>query len=348
MIMSRSLLGQGHPLAVVDEQRVILRPGGRFRPFETALRDAGTAPLTSLGIETLQINLGKLCNQTCKHCHVDAGPDRKEVMSRETMADCLRALASTDIPTVDLTGGAPELNPHFRWLVEQVRALGRHVMDRCNLTILMARGYQDLPEFLARHRVEVVASLPYFLARNTDAQRGEGVFEASIAALHRLNDLVYGRDGTGLELNLVYNPTGAFLPPRQASVEPEFRRELLTRHGVAFNHLYVITNMPINRFLEFLLRTEQFDEYMRRLVGAYNPAAAAGVMCRTTLSVGWDGRLYDCDFNQMLELPLAPDQPRHIADFDAGRLADRTIATGLHCYGCTAGAGSSCTGSVVR
>jgi radical SAM/Cys-rich protein len=346
--MPRSLLGQGHPLAVVPEQLQILRPGDRFRPFEDALESSGLAPLTAQGLQVLQMNLGKLCNQTCKHCHVDAGPDRTEVMTRATMEHCLRALAATAIPTVDLTGGAPEMNPHFRWLVERIRDLGRRVLDRCNLTILTVGGFRDLPEFLARHRVEVIASLPYYLARGTDAQRGAGVFAASIAALRRLNDLGYGHEGTGLELSLVYNPTGAFLPPRQAAIEPDFRRELRTRHGVVFNRLFVLTNMPINRFLEFLLRTEQYDAYMQRLAGAYNPAAAAGVMCRTTLSVGWDGRLYDCDFNQMLELPLASGGPQHIVDFDPARLADRRITTGLHCYGCTAGAGSSCGGEVVR
>ncbi|HEV3165698.1 MAG TPA: arsenosugar biosynthesis radical SAM (seleno)protein ArsS [Isosphaeraceae bacterium] len=345
--MPLSLQGQRHPLAIVAEQQAILRPGGRLRPFEDAIQGSGLAPLRALGITTFQMNLGKLCNQTCKHCHVDAGPDRTEVMTRETMEACLRALAATDIPTVDLTGGAPELNPHFRWLVEQVRSLGRHVMDRCNLTVLRLKSAHELAEFLARHHVEIVASLPYFLAKNTDAQRGEGVFQASIEALRQLNELGYGQEGSGLVLNLVYNPTGAFLPPRQATVEPDFRRELLKRHGIVFNHLYVITNMPINRFLEFLLRTEQYDAYMKRLIDAYNPAAAAGVMCRTTLSVGWDGRLYDCDFNQMLELPLAPGQPQHIADFDPVRLADRAITTAMHCYGCTAGAGSSCTGAVV-
>jgi radical SAM/Cys-rich protein len=345
--MPRSLLGQNHPLAVVAEQQALLRPLGRFRPFDDALRGSGLAPLRAAGITTFQINLGKLCNQTCKHCHVDAGPDRTEVMSRDTIDACLRALAQTDIPNVDLTGGAPELNPHFRWLVEQVKALGRHVMDRCNLTVLRLNGYHDLPQFLARHNVEIVASLPYFLAKNTDAQRGEGVFDASIAAIRILNDLGYGHEGTGLALNLVYNPTGAFLPPRQSTIEPDFHRELRDRYGVVFNHLYVVTNMPINRFLEFLVRTEQYEAYMERLVQAYNPAAAAGVMCRSILSVGWDGRLYDCDFNQMLELPLAPDQPEHIAEFDPHRLAARMITTGLHCYGCTAGAGSSCTGAVV-
>ncbi len=345
--MPRSLLGQGHPLAVVEVQRSALQPGGRFRHFETTLDASARSPLRALGIETFQWNLGRLCNQTCKHCHVDAGPDRREVMTRATMEACLRALAATDVPVVDLTGGAPEMNPDFRWLVARIRDLGRHVMDRCNLTILEAPGFRDLPEFLAGHRVEVVASLPKFQARNTDAQRGQGVFEASIRAIHRLNELGYGRDGTGLELNLVYNPTGAFLPPRQESVEPDFRRELLGRHGIVFNHLYVITNIPINRFLEFLLRTDQYEEYMERLIDAYNPAAVEGLMCRTTLSVGWDGQLYDCDFNQMLELPLAPGHPRHIDAFDPGRLAGRRIATGLHCYACTSGAGSSCTGALV-
>jgi radical SAM/Cys-rich protein len=220
-------------------------------------------------------------------------------------------------------------------------------MDRCNLTILTVGHGRELPRFLAEHRVEVIASLPYFLARNTDAQRGDGVFDASIAALRQLNEIGYGQEGTGLLLNLVYNPTGAFLPPAQASVEADFRRELLKRYGVVFNHVYVITNMPINRFLEFLLRTEQFEAYIERLVQAYNPTAAAGVMCRTMVSIGWDGRLYDCDFNQMLELPTAPGQPRHIRDFDVARMAARPITTGLHCYGCTAGAGSSCGGAVV-
>lgn len=345
--MPKSLLSQGHPLALLDEQRRILQPAGRFRPFETSLNESGLDPFNATGLHVLQMNLGKMCNQSCKHCHVDAGPDRTEIMTWETMEVCLRALAATEIPKVDLTGGAPEMNPHFRLLVERIRDLGRHVMDRCNLTILTVGGFRELPEFLARHQVEVVASLPYFLARNTDAQRGDGVFNASVKALKRLNDLGYGHEGTGLALNLVYNPTGAFLPPVQSSAERDFRRELQARHGILFNRLFVLANMPINRYLEFLLRTEQYDEYMQRLIDAYNPVAAAGVMCRTTLSVGWDGRLFDCDFNQMLELPLAPGQPRTIADFDPGRLAARPIRTGLHCYGCTAGAGSSCGGAVV-
>ncbi len=346
--MPRTLSGQGHPLSVVSEQLQILRPAGRFRPFEESLQSHGLAPLTATGLQVFQMNLGKMCNQTCKHCHVDAGPDRKEIMTRETMEACLRALAKTEIPTVDLTGGAPELNPNFRWLVERLREQDRHIIDRCNLTILLAKGFTELPDFFARHRVEVIASLPYYLARNTDAQRGGGVFEASIEAIQRLNAIGYGQPGTGLELNLVYNPTGAFLPPRQGAIEPEFRQELRKRHGLEFNHLYVITNMPINRFLEFLSRTGQYEQYMERLISAYNPAAAEGVMCRTMLSIGWDGLLYDCDFNQQLEIPLAPGQPRHINDFEADRLAARSIQTALHCYGCTAGAGSSCAGEVAR
>jgi len=346
--MPLTLLKSGHPLAERSEQLRVLRPEGRFRPFHEANADHGLHPLTSAGIEVLQINLGKMCNQTCAHCHVDAGPDRTEIMTRETMRECLEALRATDIPTVDLTGGAPELNPHYRWFVEEIRALGRHVIDRCNLTILTLPRFRDLPAFFERHRIEVVASLPYFLERNTDAQRGSGVFDASIQALQLLNERGYGREGTGLTLNLVHNPTGAFLPAAQEHLEADFKRELRDRYGIEFNHLYSITNMPINRFLEYLLRSEQYEAYMNRLIAAYNPSAAASVMCRTTLSVGWDGQLYDCDFNQQLELGTEPGVPNHISNFDAEALANRRVATGLHCYGCSAGAGSSCTGAVAR
>ncbi len=344
--MSKTLLGRGHPLAIVNQQREALRPSGRFRPFDAKLASAGLGVLRAAAIDVLQMNLGKMCNQTCTHCHVDAGPDRVEVMTWETMEHCIRAIDRADIPRVDLTGGAPEMNPNFRTLVERLTRDGRRVMDRCNLTILTVGAYRDLPEFLAEHRVEIVASLPCYLASNTDSQRGDGVFNASIAAIRRLNALGYGHEGTGLELNLVFNPTGASLPPDQSAAEAEFRRELRARHGVEFSHLFVITNMPINRFLESLLRTGQYEAYMERLIGAFNPRATASVMCRSMLSVGWDGQLYDCDFNQMLEMNLAPGIPRMIAEFDAGLLRDRTIATGLHCYGCTAGAGSSCGGAV--
>jgi radical SAM/Cys-rich protein len=267
-------------------------------------------------------------------------------MTRETAELCIRALAGTEIPTVDITGGAPELNPSFRWLVEQSRAIGRHVMDRSNLSVLLLPSQADLAGFLAAHKVEIVASLPYFLEPQTDAQRGSGVFTKSIEALRRLNSLGYGQDGSGLRLNLVYNPVGAFLPPAQRAVEADFKRELARRYGIIFNSLYTITNMPISRFLDFLLRSGNYERYMEKLARAYNPAAAAGVMCRYTLSVGWDGTLYDCDFNQMLDLPVGYGMPAHIRDFDAALLR-RRITVGQHCYGCTAGSGSSCGGVTV-
>ena len=344
--MGLSLLARRDPLASATEQVRLLAQTTACQPFETALNQVGLYPLRATGITTLQLNVGKLCNQTCRHCHVDAGPDRTEVMSKGTMDLCLQALARTDIPTVDITGGAPELNPHFRWLVEQARSLGRQVLDRCNLSVLLLPSQADLGEFLAQHGVEIIASLPSYQASQTDAQRGEGVFHKSMEALRLLNRLGYGKEGTGLTLNLVYNPVGAFLPPKQAGIEAQFRKELATRHGVSFTHLYTITNMPISRFLEFLMASGNYDGYMERLAAAFNPAAAAGVMCRYTLSIGWDGTLYDCDFNQMLELPVSQGTPQHIRDFDPVQLHHRRIVTRNHCYGCTAGCGSSCGGAV--
>ncbi|GMV48543.1 MAG: hypothetical protein NBKEAIPA_03366 [Nitrospirae bacterium] len=341
-----SLLARRDPLAAPSEQLRLLTENQVCPSFDQALDRAGLFPLHVTGLTTLQVNVGKLCNQTCRHCHVDAGPDRTEVMTRETMDLCLRALAQTEIPTLDITGGAPELNPHFRWLVGQARSLGRHVMDRCNLSVLLVPSQADLAEFLAQHRVEVVASLPSYRASQTDAQRGEGIFDKSMEALRRLNQVGYGREGTGLILDLVYNPVGAFLPPKQEAIEAQFRKELTTRHGISFTRLYTITNMPISRFLEFLVDSGNFEGYMERLAAAFNPAAAAGVMCRYTLSVGWDGTLYDCDFNQMLDLPVSLQAPRHIRDFDPDRLQHRPIVTNNHCYGCTAGSGSSCGGAV--
>jgi radical SAM/Cys-rich protein len=343
-----TLVATHHPLAGAGEQlRILNQPRAAQRAFEEALAASGLHPLTAAGIQVFQINVGKLCNQTCRHCHVDAGPDRREMMTRETAEICMRKLADTDIPAVDITGGAPELNPNFRFLVEESRRLGRHVMDRCNLTVLLLPSQADLAEFLASHEVEVVASLPYYTADRTDAQRGDRVFEKSIRALELLNRLGYGIEGTRLKLNLVYNPTGAFLPPAQQAVEADFRRELEKRWGIQFNRLYTITNMPISRFLEFLLRTGNYDRYMQKLIRAYNTEAAASVMCRHTISVGWDGTLYDCDFNQMIELAVNHGTPRHIRDFDYQALARRRIATGQHCYGCTAGSGSSCGGATV-
>jgi len=340
-----SLLERRVPLASPMVQRRTLDALPLAREFPQALEQSGHWPLRPARLDIFQLNLGKMCNQTCRHCHVDAGPDRKEVMSRETMAECLSALGRSAIPTVDLTGGAPEMNPHFRWLVEAVRVLGRHVMDRCNLTILQTRPHWDLPEFFAKHGVEVVCSLPHYRALSTDRQRGEGVHEQSIEALRRLNALGYGDGKSGLRLVLVTNPVGAFLPAGQASLEGEWKRELLKNHGVRFDSLFTITNMPISRYLEWLEQSGNLPAYMERLVGAFNPAAVPGVMCRNTLSVGWDGRLYDCDFNQMLELELAPGAPRHIRDFDEAALQRRDIAVGRHCFGCTAGAGSSCGGA---
>ena len=341
-----TLNAQASTLASTAEQRRILSQDAPCRSFEEALESAKLFPLCATGIRVFQINIGKLCNQTCRHCHVDAGPDRREAMTRETAEECLRALASTNIPIVDITGGVPELNPNFRWLVERARTLGRHVIDRCNLSVLLLPSQTDLAEFLARHLVEIVASLPYYRAPQTDAQRGEGVFEKSIQALKRLNRLGYGVEGSGLVLNLVHNPVGAFLPPKQAAIEAQFRRELLQRHGIVFTRLYTITNMPISRFLKFLLESGNFEGYMTRLANAFNPAAVVGLMCRDTISIGWDGTVYDCDFNQMLELPVEEDAPRHVRDFDPAQLNQRRIVIGNHCYGCTAGAGSSCGGTI--
>lgn len=348
----KSLHTQQHPLADAGYQLTVLTradTAGMHLPlFATKLRETGLLPLRPTGLAVMQINLGKMCNQTCQHCHVDAGPDRTEIMTRETMQLCLTALARTDIPVVDLTGGAPEMNPHFRWFVEQLTALGRQVLVRCNLTIIVAnRKYHDLPAFFARHRVRVVSSLPCYTAANTDAQRGEGVFERSIRALRLLNEAGYGVAGTGLALDLVFNPGGASLPGNQLALERDYKRQLLQDYGLVFTNLLTITNLPINRFLDYLLASGRYEAYMEKLVAAYNPEAAANVMCRSTLSVGWDGQLYDCDFNQQLDLLVDASASRHIQDFNQAALEQRAIVINQHCYGCTAGAGSSCGGATV-
>jgi radical SAM/Cys-rich protein len=314
------------------------------RTFERALDGSSLFPLRATGVEILQINVGKRCNQTCKHCHVDAGPDRTEVMSREVMEACLAFLTRERVPTFDVTGGAPELHPDFREIVVRGAETGAQVIHRCNLTAILLPNYADIPELLARHRVEVCASLPYFAARETDAQRGDGVFEQSIEGLRRLNSLGYGRGGA-LRLNLVTNPVGTFLPGNQRELESYWKRELDRRFGIVFDNLYTITNVPVSRFLEFLEERGTTAEYLERLVNAYNPTAAAGVMCRTTLSVGWDGGLYDCDFNQMLELPVESRAGRTIFDANRALLDQREIAVGPHCFACTAGGGSSCGGA---
>jgi radical SAM/Cys-rich protein len=339
-----SLLQIRHPLASPRRQLEVLEGCGA-PAFESLLERHGLPRLRTSTIDVLQVNVGKLCNQTCAHCHVDAGPDRREQMSRETAGHVVELLRRHPIPTLDITGGAPELNPMFRFLVEEAAKLGRRVIDRCNLSVLLLQGQADLVDFLARHGVEVTASLPAPRKAGTDAQRGDGVFEKSVEALHRLNAAGYGK-GEGLVLNLVHNPVGAFLPGSQASLEREYRRELQSRHGVVFDRLFTITNMPISRFLEFLERQGQVERYMETLVNAFNPHAADGVMCRTMLSVGWDGTLYDCDFNQMLELPVDHGAPRTIDALLAHGDLARTIVTQRHCFGCTAGAGSSCGGAL--
>jgi radical SAM/Cys-rich protein len=299
-------------------------------------------------VETLQVNVGKLCNQACKHCHVDASPARTEIMTRETIEQVVAAVRRFRFPTVDITGGAPELNPSFRHLVREARGLGTHIIVRHNLTVMFEPGQGDLPDFFREYQVEVVSSLPYFLEQQTDAQRGQGVFRKSITALHRLNAVGYGVDGSGLVLNLVYNPVGAFLPPSQSSIEADFKRELRARYDISFNHLHTLTNMPIKRFLDYLRRSGNEERYLRKLVEAFNPQAVEGLMCRTLISVDWTGRLFDCDFNQMLELGVAPEIPQMISDFEPEKFAGRRISTGVHCFGCTAGAGSSCGGAVVK
>ena len=316
--------------------------------FKAKLKEHNFEDIKPSEVEIFQINIGKLCNQTCAHCHVDAGPDRKEEnMDKATLEKCLAIIKTIpSIHTVDITGGAPEMNPHFKWFVEEVSALGKKVIDRCNLTIIMAnKKYHDLPEFFKKHKVEVVSSLPYFSKSRTDSQRGDGVFEDSIKALKLLNEAGYGIEGSGLKLDLVYNPSGAFLPSSQAQLEDEFKRQLRRKFDIEFNSLYAITNLPVSRFLDYLVETGNYEEYMEKLINAFNPMTVNGLMCRNTLSVSWDGFIYDCDFNQMLDLKVAANS-QHIDNFNLEELAKRKIVTNQHCYGCTAGAGSSCGGEI--
>ncbi len=347
----KSLQAQQAVLANVQEQLSILEHGTndeyRLVPFQQKLEECNLFPLRPSAINIFQVNIGKMCNQVCKHCHVDAGPDRKEIMSRDTMQQCLEVLKQNpQLQTVDITGGAPEMNPLFRWFVEEISNLKRHIIVRCNLTIILAnKKYYDLPQFYKQHGVEVVSSLPFYTQDRTDRQRGNGVFEDSIKALQMLNKAGYGRVGSGLILNVVYNPAGAFLPASQAALEKEYKDALLKKFNITFNNLFTITNMPISRYLDYLLTSGNYEAYMQKLVSAYNPSAAANVMCRNTISIGWNGYLYDCDFNQMLELKVNGNG-KHISQFNAEELSKRNIIIGQHCYGCTAGAGSSCGGAV--
>lgn len=316
------------------------------RPSFTQTLRAHGLELPRTPLEILQVNVGKLCDLACHHCHVEAGPKRTEIMQARTVARILQLLADAPgVHTMDLTGGAPEMNPHFRTLARGSRALGKTVIDRCNLTVLFLAGQEDTAEFLAEQKIKVVASLPCYTKANVEKQRGRHVFDPSIRALRKLNALGYGREGSGLELDLVYNPLGASLPPPQLLLEAEYKRELAEHFGIVFNRLFTITNMPIKRFLHLLEREGRYERYMQTLLDAFNPAAALGVMCRNLLSVSWDGELYDCDFNQALELPLG-GRRRTLWEIDSlAQIEHEVIAFGSHCYGCTAGAGSSCGGA---
>ncbi len=315
-------------------------------PFQQKMKAAGLFPLKPTSLEIFQVNVGKMCNQTCKHCHVDAGPDRKEIMTRETMEQILQILKTSTAHTVDLTGGAPEMNPNFRWFVEELSKLNKKVIVRCNLTIILAnKKYLDLPQFFKDHKIHVVSSLPYYDKDKTDRQRGDGVFNQSIEALKMLNAVGYAQTGTGLLLDLVYNPAGAFLPGSQAALEKDFKQELKRLFNIEFNSLFAITNMPISRYLDYLIQSGNYEDYMEKLVNAFNSSAAAGVMCRNTISVGWDGFLYDCDFNQMLEMKVEVEGAVHLNQYNEAALQKRNVVLNQQCYGCTAGAGSSCGGT---
>ena len=348
---TKSLKAAGHQLAQTQKQLDLLQSGpfkdGDLPLFKDKIAQSGQFPLKAKKLEILQINLGYMCNQVCAHCHVDAGPDRKEIMTRETMQQCLDVIGQTGAHTLDLTGGAPEMNPDFRWFVAAASAAGiKDFIVRSNLTIIRAnKKYHDLPEFFAKYGIHVVSSMPHYTQGKTDKQRGDGVFNASIEALKMLNKTGYGMPGSVLKLDLVYNPSGAYLPGDQAALEKDFKKALDTDFGIQFNALFAITNLPISRFLDYLVASGNYEDYMYALVDAYNPAAVTGVMCTNTLSVSWDGYLYDCDFNQMLELKVA-SKARHIKDYDTSLLEGREVVISQHCYGCTAGAGSSCQGAV--
>lgn len=340
---TKSLKAKGHDLASGERHMEIFHES-KLPTFAEKIAKQGLLPLKPTGLNIFQVNVGKMCNQVCSHCHVDAGPDRKEIMTRETMDQCLAILKDSTFTTVDLTGGAPEMNPDFRYFVEEIHKLGLHVIVRCNLTIIVAnKKYYDLPEFFKKHDVEVVSSLPHYTSGKTDKQRGDGVFDASIKALQMLNAVGYGVEGSGLTLNLVYNPSGAFLPGDEVQMQKDFKQKLKADFDIVFNSLFAITNLPVSRFLEYLIVSENYEDYMEQLVDAYNPAAAENVMCRNTISISWDGYIYDCDFNQMMELKVNVDS-KHITNYNSEALLNRDIIVDQHCFGCTAGAGSSCGG----
>ena len=347
-----SLKRQNKELAKPKKQLEVLSNGifknGALPTFKSKLDATNHFPLKPTTLDILQINVGYMCNQVCAHCHVDAGPDRKEIMTKGTLQQCLEVLKSSGAHTLDLTGGAPEMNPYFRWFVEEASKIGvKDFIVRSNLTILMAhKKYDDLPAFFKKHNIHVVSSMPHWTQGKTDQQRGKGVFNRSIEALKKLNHIGYGLPDSKLKLDLVYNPSGAFLPGDQKSMELDFKKALYKDFGIQFNHLLAITNLPISRFLDYLIASENYEDYMYNLVEAYNPNTLKNVMCKNTLSVSWDGYLYDCDFNQMLGLKVK-NPITHIRNFNTHQLQERNIQISQHCYGCTAGAGSSCQGTVV-
>ncbi len=352
-LKTQSLHKRESELAEANRQLEILSNGifqGEELPtFAKKIQETGQFPLRPKKLEILQINVGYMCNQVCEHCHVDAGPDRKEIMTKETMEQCLEVIRNTGAHTLDLTGGAPEMNPNFRWFVDEASKAGiQDFIVRSNLTIIRAnKKYHDLPQFFKDHNVHVVSSMPHWTRGKTDKQRGDGVFDKSIKALQDLNAIGYGMPDSELRLDLVYNPTGAFLPGNQASLEKDFKKALLEDFGIRFHNLFAITNLPISRFLDYLIASDNYEDYMYQLVDAYNPAAVANVMCTNTISISWDGYLYDCDFNQMLGLKVA-GKVKHIKDYNEEILSNRNIVISQHCYGCTAGAGSSCQGAVAE
>lgn len=347
----KSLLSTKNPLSKTERQLEILSNGlfvnGSLPTFADKIKETNQFPLSPNKIEILQINVGYMCNQVCAHCHVDAGPDRKEIMTVETMQQILEVLKTTEIETLDLTGGAPEMNPNFRWFVEEASKIGvKDFIIRSNLTIILAnKKYHDLPDFFAKHNIHVISSLPYYKREKTDKQRGDGVFDKSIQALQMLNKVGYGKEYSNLKLDLVYNPSGAFLPTDQMALQNDFKKALKEDFDIDFNSLFAITNLPISRFLDYLINSDNYEDYMYALVEAYNPKAVENVMCKNTISVSWDGFLYDCDFNQMLGLKVNTSE-KHISQFNEENLTNRNVIISQHCYGCTAGAGSSCQGTV--
>lgn len=328
-----------------SEQLRILNWTGDNPSFAGKIREIKMYPLCAKGIDVLQINTGWRCNLSCRHCHVDAGPSRTEVMSRPVLDKCLEILDAFPISTIDITGGAPEMNPHLEWFIREAARLNRRLIVRSNLTILLQASYRHFMDIFAKNKIEIVTSLPDYLETKSDRQRGAGVFGQVIEALRELNTLGYGMKDSGLCIDIVHNPVGAYLPGLQAALEHEYRERLYTEQGVQFNQLFCLTNLPVGRYLEYLIESENFEDYLSALCHSFNPAAVKNVMCLTTLSVGWDGSLYDCDFNQMLGLTVNHGAPKNIMNFNMDKLKNREIVINNHCYGCVAGCGSSCQGA---